>query len=141
MQADIASFLALAQTSRSCSWTATGNAESSWLTDTRYLHFWIDDVLKQHLYESDYTPTQRTEIAGSKRTHDSIVEKQFQGELSMNEFTSFYCCTSEIASNAVAYAAAAEEAAIARGEAMTVQAETVAQGAARRRAPNVSPRR
>ena len=47
----------------------------------------------------------------------------------MNEFTSFCCCASEIASNAVAYAAAAEEAAIARGEAMTVQAETVARGA------------
>ena len=54
----------------------------------------------------------------------------------MNEFTSFCCCASEIASNAVAYVAAAEEAAIARGVAMTVQAETVA-----RVAPNVSPRR
>ena len=35
---------------------------------TCYLHFWIDDVLKQHLYESDYTPTRWTEKSGSKRT-------------------------------------------------------------------------
>ena len=46
------------------------------------------------------------------------------------QFHFFSCSASEIASNDVAYAAAAEEAAIvARGEAMTVQAETAARGA------------
>ena len=74
-------------------------------------------------------PTCQTEKMGLKRTYDSIVEQPFQGELSVNEFTSFSCCASEIASNDVAYVAAADEAATARGEAMTVQAETVTRGA------------
>ena len=47
----------------------------------------------------------------------------------MNKFTFFSCSAPEIARNDVAYAVAAEEAAIARGEAMTVQAETAARGA------------
>ena len=47
----------------------------------------------------------------------------------MNKFTFFSCSASEMASSDVAYAAAAEEAAIARGEAMTVQVETAARGA------------
>ena len=48
----------------------------------------------------------------------------------INEQVHFFSCSaSEIASNDVAYAAAAEEAALARGEAMTVQAETAVRGA------------